>query len=567
MQPNNPKDFTEKAWQVITRTLDVAKQAKHQQMETEHLLKSLLEQDGLAIDIFTKAGADVPRLREKVEQYIKVQPKVGNNTNVYLGKALDVLFDRSVTIKTEFKDKFISIEHLILSCAQDDRLGKKLFRECNLTQELLYKTIKQIRGIHQVTDQNPENKYAALTKYGRDLTEAAKYGQLDPVIGREKEIRDVIGILSRRTKSSPLLTGEIGVGKTAIIEAIAQRIVDVDVPPSLAERTIISLNMGELSAGLNHPGELEERLNLLLKRIVESQGNIILFIDEIHTVTDDSSSPWAISIKYLLRSAIEIDSLRCIAITTTKKYSQSIEQYDFLRSCFNRIIIDELTIVDAISALRGLKEHYELHHGVRISDNAVVAAVNLSSRYISDQFLPDKAIDLMDEAAAKLKMEITSKPKKLDEIDHRILQIEMERLSVNKDTSREAKERLKRLEKELAEFKVQQGRLNTQWQSEKNVITQIQKIKEEIDRVEIEAQQAEREYDLNRAAELKYGKLTVELYKSLEEAEEYLANAQTSGKALLREEVTELDIAQIIADRTSIAMDDLLRDCREESTD
>jgi ATP-dependent Clp protease ATP-binding subunit ClpB len=563
MQPNNPKDFTEKAWQVITRTLDVAKQAKHQQMETEHLLKSLLEQDGLAIDIFTKAGLDVPKLREKVDQYIKVQPKVGDNTNVYLGKALDLLFDRSVTIKTEYKDEFISIEHLVLACGQDDRLGKKLFGEFNLNEELLTKTIKQIRGSQKVTDQNPENKYESLTKYGRDLTEAAKAGKLDPVIGRDEEIRRTIQILSRRTKNNPVLIGEPGVGKTAIAEGLAQRIVSGDVPQSLTNRQLISLDMGALIAGAKYRGEFEERLKSVLKEVTESQGNIILFIDEIHTVVGAGATQGAMDAGNLLKPMMARGELRCIGATTLDEYRKYIEKDAALERRFQQVYVDQPSVEDAISILRGLKERYELHHGVKISDDAVVAAATLSSRYISDRFLPDKAIDLMDEAAAKLKMEITSKPEELDEIDRKILQMEMERLSVNKDTSSGAKERLERLEKELTEFKITQGGLNTQWQSEKDVITKIQKIKEEIDRVSIEVQQAEREYDLNRAAELKYGKLT-ELHKSLEEAEEYLADAQTSGKSLLREEVTESDIAEIISKWTGIPLSKLVEGEREK---
>ncbi len=563
MQPNNPKDFTEKAWQVITRTLDVAKQAKHQQMETEHLLKSLLEQDGLAINIFTKAGVDVSKLREKVDQYIKVQPKVGDNTNVYLGKALDLLFDRSVTIKTEYKDEFISIEHLVLACGQDDRLGKKLFSEFNLNEELLTKTIKQIRGSQKVTDQNPENKYESLTKYGRDLTEAAKAGKLDPVIGRDEEIRRTIQILSRRTKNNPVLIGEPGVGKTAIAEGLAQRIVSGDVPQSLTNRQLISLDMGALIAGAKYRGEFEERLKSVLKEVTESQGNIILFIDEIHTVVGAGATQGAMDAGNLLKPMMARGELRCIGATTLDEYRKYIEKDAALERRFQQVYVDQPSVEDAISILRGLKERYELHHGVKISDDAVVAAATLSSRYISDRFLPDKAIDLMDEAAAKLKMEITSKPEELDEIDRKILQMEMERLSVNKDTSSGAKERLERLEKELTEFKVTQGGLNTQWQSEKDVITKIQKIKEEIDRVSIEVQQAEREYDLNRAAELKYGKLT-ELHKSLEEAEEYLADAQTSGKSLLREEVTESDIAEIISKWTGIPLSKLVEGEREK---
>jgi ATP-dependent Clp protease ATP-binding subunit ClpB len=563
MQPNNPKDFTEKAWQVITRTLDVAKQAKHQQMETEHLLKSLLEQDGLAIDIFTKAGIEVPKLREKVEKYIQVQPKVGDNTNVYLGKALDLLFDRSVTIKTEYKDEFISIEHLVLACGQDDRLGKKLFSEFNLNEELLTKTIKQIRGSQKVTDQNPENKYESLTKYGRDLTEAAKAGKLDPVIGRDEEIRRTIQILSRRTKNNPVLIGEPGVGKTAIAEGLAQRIVSGDVPQSLTNRQLISLDMGALIAGAKYRGEFEERLKSVLKEVTESEGNIILFIDEIHTVVGAGATQGAMDAGNLLKPMMARGELRCIGATTLDEYRKYIEKDAALERRFQQVYVDQPSVEDAISILRGLKERYELHHGVKISDDAVVAAATLSSRYISDRFLPDKAIDLMDEAAAKLKMEITSKPEELDEIDRKILQMEMERLSVNKDTSTGAKERSERLEREINELKIHQTSLNTKWQSEKDVITKIQKIKDEIDRVNIELLQAEREYDANRAAELKYGKL-FELHKSLEEAEVYHADAQTSGNSLLREEVTESDIAEIISKWTGIPLSKLVEGEREK---
>jgi ATP-dependent Clp protease ATP-binding subunit ClpB len=564
MQPNNPQQFTEKAWQVITKTLDVAKQAQHQQMETEHLLKSLLEQEGLATSIFSKAGVSVPKLREAVESYILRQPKIaGANNNVYLGKALDVLFDRAETIKKEYKDDFISIEHLVLACSQDERFGRQLFNEFKLDENKLKEVVKQIRGSQKVTDQNPEGKYESLTKYGRDLTEAAKAGKLDPVIGRDEEIRRTIQILSRRTKNNPVLIGEPGVGKTAIAEGLAQRIVSGDVPQSLTNRQLISLDMGALIAGAKYRGEFEERLKSVLKEVTESQGNIILFIDEIHTVVGAGATQGAMDAGNLLKPMMARGELRCIGATTLDEYRKYIEKDAALERRFQQVYVDQPTVEDAISILRGLKERYELHHGVKISDDAVVAAATLSSRYISDRFLPDKAIDLMDEAAAKLKMEITSKPEELDEIDRKILQMEMERLSVNKDTSSGAKERLERLEKELADFKEQQGGLNAQWQSEKDVITQIQKVKEEIDRVSIEVQQAERDYDLNRAAELKYGKLT-ELHKLLEEAEIHLADAQTSGKSLLREEVTESDIAEIISKWTGIPLSKLVETEREK---
>jgi ATP-dependent Clp protease ATP-binding subunit ClpB len=564
MQPNNPQQFTEKAWQAIARTLDVAKQAQQQQMETEHLLKALLEQEGLATSILTKAGVNVPKLRETVDSYMQRQPKIaGANNSIYLGRNLDSLLDRAENLRKEFKDDFISIEHLILAYAQDERMGKQVFADFQLDEARLKTTITQIRGSQKVTDQNPEGKYESLTKYGRDLTEAAKAGKLDPVIGRDEEIRRTIQILSRRTKNNPVLIGEPGVGKTAIAEGLAQRIVSGDVPQSLTNRQLISLDMGALIAGAKYRGEFEERLKSVLKEVTESNGNIILFIDEIHTVVGAGATQGAMDAGNLLKPMMARGELRCIGATTLDEYRKYIEKDAALERRFQQVYVDQPTVEDAISILRGLKERYELHHGVKISDDAVVAAATLSSRYISDRFLPDKAIDLMDEAAAKLKMEITSKPEELDEIDRKILQMEMERLSVNKDNSSGAKERLERIEKELADYKEQQGGLNAQWQSEKDVITKIQKVKEEIDRVSIEVQQAERDYDLNRAAELKYGKLT-ELHKQLEEAEIHLADAQTTGKSLLREEVTEADIAEIISKWTGIPLSKLVETEREK---
>jgi ATP-dependent Clp protease ATP-binding subunit ClpB len=564
MQPNNPQQFTEKAWQAITRTLDVAKQAQQQQMETEHLLKALLEQEGLASTILSKAGVNVPKLRETVDAYIQSQPKIGGaNNSIYLGRNLDTLLDRAEVLRKEFKDDFISIEHLVLAYAQDERLGKKIFNDFKLDENRLKTVITQVRGSQKVTDQNPEGKYESLTKYGRDLTEAAKAGKLDPVIGRDEEIRRTIQILSRRTKNNPVLIGEPGVGKTAIAEGLAQRIVSGDVPQSLSNRQLISLDMGALIAGAKYRGEFEERLKAVLKEVTESNGGIILFIDEIHTVVGAGATQGAMDAGNLLKPMMARGELRCIGATTLDEYRKYIEKDAALERRFQQVYVDQPSVEDAISILRGLKERYELHHGVKISDDAVVAAATLSSRYISDRFLPDKAIDLMDEAAAKLKMEITSKPEELDEIDRKILQLEMERLSVNKDTSSGAKERLERIEKELTEFKEQQQGLNTQWQSEKDVITKIQTIKEEIDRVSIEVQQAERDYDLNRAAELKYGKLT-ELHKHLEEAEIQLADSQTTGKSLLREEVTEGDIAEIISKWTGIPLSKLVETEREK---
>ena len=558
MQPTDPNKFTEKAWEAIAHTPDIVKAASGQQIESEHLLKALLEQEGLAASILTKAGANITKVRDRTEQFIQRQPKLsGSSTSVYLGRSLDTLLDRAESYRKEFEDEFISIEHLLLAYAKDDRFGKSLLQEFGLDEAKLKNTIKQVRGNQKVTDQNPEGKYEALEKYGRDLTEAAREGKLDPVIGRDDEIRRTIQILSRRTKNNPVLIGEPGVGKTAIVEGLAQRILAGDVPQSLKDRKLIALDMGALIAGAKFRGEFEERLKAVLKEVTESKGNIILFIDEIHTVVGAGATQGAMDASNLLKPMLARGELRCIGATTLDEYRKYIEKDAALERRFQQVYIDQPNVEDTISILRGLKERYEVHHGVKISDSALVAAATLSNRYISDRFLPDKAIDLVDEAAARLKMEITSKPEELDEIDRKILQMEMERLSLEKESSAASRERLERLEKELADLKEEQRGLNTQWQSEKDIISKIQTIKEEIDRLNVEIQQAERDYDLNKAAELKYGKLT-SLHRQLEEAETELSQTQTSGQSLLREEVTEADIAEVISKWTGIPIGKLV---------
>ena len=564
MQPNNPQQFTEKAWQAVTNTLDVAKAAAQQQMESEHLLKALLEQDGLATSILSKAGVNLSQFRQELENYIQKQPKIsGTIGSVYLGRSVDTLLDRADKYRKEYNDDFISIEHLLLAYPQDDRFGKQLFLKFKLEESKLKTIVSQIRGSQKVNDQNPEGKYESLSKYGRDLTDFARRGKLDPVIGRDDEIRRTIQILSRRTKNNPVLIGEPGVGKTAIAEGLAQRIISGDVPQSLKDRTLISLDMGALIAGAKYRGEFEERLKAVLKEVTESQGQIILFIDEIHTVVGAGATQGAMDAGNLLKPMMARGELRCIGATTLDEYRKYIEKDAALERRFQQVYVDQPSVEDTISILRGLKERYEVHHGVKISDNALVAAATLSTRYISDRFLPDKAIDLMDEAAARLKMEITSKPEELDEIDRKVLQLEMERLSVNKDTSTSARERLQKIEKELADLKEDQRALTAQWQSEKDIITEIQTIKEQIDTINIEIQQAERNYDLNLAAELKYGKL-IELHRKLETAEVKLAQSQTTGKSLLREEVTEADIAEIISKWTGIPLTKLVETEREK---
>jgi ATP-dependent Clp protease ATP-binding subunit ClpB len=559
MQPNNPNQFTEKAWEALARTPELVKAAQQQQLESEHLMKALLEQEsGLASSLFNKAGVSVAKLRDRTDEFISRQPKItGSGGNVYLGRSLDTLLDRAETYRKEYGDEFISIEHLILGYVKDDRFGKNLLQEFKLSEAKLKDIITQVRGNNKVTDQNPEGKYEALEKYGRDLTEAARQGKLDPVIGRDDEIRRTIQILSRRTKNNPVLIGEPGVGKTAIAEGLAQRIITGDVPQSLKDRQLISLDMGALIAGAKFRGEFEERLKAVLKEVTDSNGKVILFIDEIHTVVGAGATQGSMDAGNLLKPMLARGELRCIGATTLDEFRKYLEKDAALERRFQQVYVDQPTVEDTVSILRGLKERYEVHHGVKISDSALVAAATLSTRYISDRFLPDKAIDLVDEAAAKLKMEITSKPEELDEIDRRILQLEMERLSLQKESNSASIDRLERLEKDLANLKEQQNALNAQWQSEKGVIGSIQKIKEQIDKVNIEIQQAELKYDLNRAAELKYGTLT-QLQKQLQEAEAQLSATQTTGQTLLREEVTESDIAEIISKWTGIPISKLV---------
>ena len=558
MQPTNPNQFTEKAWEAIVRTPEIAKQHQQQQIESEHLMRALLEQEGLATSVFNKLGINVQRLRDRTDEFISSKPKIsGSGGSVYLGRSLDTLFDRAENYRKQFEDEFISIEHMLLGYAKDDRFGKGLFAEFKLDETKLRAAIEQIRGSQKVTDQNPEGKYESLEKYGRDLTEYARQGKLDPVIGRDDEIRRTIQILSRRTKNNPVLIGEPGVGKTAIAEGLAQRIINRDVPESLLDRKLIALDMGSLIAGAKYRGEFEERLKAVLKEVTESQGTIILFIDEIHTVVGAGATQGAMDAGNLLKPMLARGELRCVGATTLDEYRKYIEKDAALERRFQQVYVDQPSVEETISILRGLRDRYELHHGVRIADSALVAAAVLSTRYISDRVLPDKAIDLVDEAAAKLKMENTSKPDELDEIDRKVLQMEMEQLSLKKETDPASLDRLERLDRELADFKEDQSRLNAQWQAEKGGRDQIKELKEEIEQVNLEIQQAERDYDLNKAAELKYGTLT-DLNRRLQEAEAQTAQTQKSGSSLLREEVTEADIAEIISKWTGIPLSKLV---------
>ena len=572
MQPTDPDKFTTKAWDAIVEAQDVARRFKHQYMEVEHVIIALLDQseDGLAHSILAKAKLDPDLLLEELETFSQRQARVrvATDNNLYLGQSLDRMLDKAEQARQNLQDKFISVEHLLLGFQEDERIGRRLLRGFNVEAPELMAAIKVVRGAQKVTDQNPETQYEALEKYGRDLTEAARAGKLDPVIGRDEEIRRVIQVLSRRTKNNPVLIGEPGVGKTAVAEALAQRIVNGDVPESLKGRTLISLDIGGLIAGAKFRGEFEDRLRSVLREVTESSGQIVLFVDELHTVVGAGAAQGTMDAGNLLKPMLARGELRCIGATTLDEYRKHIEKDAALERRFQQVYVGQPSVEDAISILRGLKERYEVHHGVKISDNALVAAATLSDRYIADRFLPDKAIDLVDEAAAKLKMEITSKPEELEIIDRRLMQLEMEKLSLEAEevsgpAYNTSRERLSRINQEIAELASKQQDLSGQWQSEKQTLDAINTLKEEEDQLRVQIEQAERAYDLNKAAQLKYGKLEA-VQREREAQEAHLLEIQEQGATLLREQVTEADIAEIVAKWTGIPVNRMMESERQK---
>jgi ATP-dependent Clp protease ATP-binding subunit ClpB len=550
-----PSEFSNSAWNCFIFAKEIAYKNYQQNVDSDNLLLALIKDDNITKKILKKNNVNLKDLEREIIFSLNAKAKMKNKQdNLYIGDTLHEIFLKANDIKNTLNDVVISTEHLVYGFTYDDKYGFQILNQKGIPEFL--EIIKKMKSDPAVKNEfNSSNE--SLEKYGIDLTQSARDGILDPVIGRDEEIRRTIQILSRRTKNNPVLIGEPGVGKTAIVEGLAQRIINGDVPSALQDRKLISLDMGSLLAGAKYRGEFEERIKNILKKVKESDGKIILFIDEIHTVVGAGASGGSLDASNLLKPMLARGELRCIGATTINEHKQNIEKDPALERRFQKIKVDAPSIDDTVSILRGLRERYEVHHSVRISDNALVAAATLSERYINDRFLPDKAIDLIDEAASRLNMVITSKPEEIDEIDRKVLQFEMEKLSLKRETDDFSIERLKKINNELISLKDKQAELGAQWKKEKDEIDEISTIKEEIESVQLQIDQAKRSFDLNKAAELEFGTLN-SLQKKLKEKSESLVNSQKNGDtSLLRQEVTFDDIAEVVSKWTSIPVQNL----------